>query len=181
MLLEDPKQLVNDGSISLFQLPSLLKSKALYQLLEEAYEAEDVRGTWVVGKSGHGKSHYVRSQFDSKDLFLKSQNKWWDGYTGQHHVLLDDFDHQGQCLSHFLKIWADKWRCTGEVKGGTVSLHHRTFWITSQYDINDIWRDEEHSAILEAVRRRFRVIRIVNRMVTSIIQREFSEEEQEDN
>lgn len=177
MLTEDPRQLVNDGTISLFQLPSLVKAKALYQLLEEAYEAEDVRGIWVVGKSGAGKSHYVRSQYTSKELYLKAQNKWWDGYVGQHHVLLDDFDHNGHCLSYHLKIWADKWKCTAECKCGTVSLHHRTFWITSQYDINDIWRSEEDSEILAAIRRRFKVIRIVNRMVTSTIEREFSSQE----
>lgn len=174
MLTEDPKQLVNDGSISLFQLPSLLKSKALYQLLEKPYESPNVRGIWVVGKSGHGKSHYVRSQYPSDQLFLKSQSKWWDGYTGQPHVLLDDFDLLGQCLSHYLKIWADRFGCTGEVKGGTISLHHRTFWITSQYDINDIWRDEEHAKVLAAIRRRFRVIRIVNRVVTSDIENELA-------
>lgn len=155
LLHEDPKQLIADGSIGFLQLPSLLRSKALYTTLQPPLETEDVRGVWIVGKTGVGKSHFVRSKYSGDELYLKSQNKWWDGYQSQPVVLLDDFDHSGQCLGHYLKIWADKWGCTGEIKGGHVNLRHQSFWVTSQYEISDIWPGDEHSELRDAISRRF--------------------------
>lgn len=162
---EDAKKLVDDGTIGLLQLPSLVKAKAAYFLAQPPFRADDVRGFWVVGPSGSGKTHLARTKAET--YFLKAQNKWWDGYEGQHHVILDDFDEQGLCLAHYLKIWADKWECTGEIKGGTVSLMHRFFWITSQYEIGDLWNLPEQQEIRDALRRRFRIIRMRDRAVVS--------------
>lgn len=61
--------------------------------------------------------------------FLKAQSKWWDGYSGQEAVILDD--HDNPCLGHYLKIWADKYACKGEIKGGTIPLSYKTFVVTS--------------------------------------------------
>lgn len=45
-------------------------------------------------------------------------------------------------LGHYLKIWADKWACTGEVKGGTVPLCHHRFVVTSNYTIAELFGPE---------------------------------------
>lgn len=39
------------------------------------------RGTWVVGPPGTGKTHYARTHY-GEDVYIKAQNKWWDGYKG---------------------------------------------------------------------------------------------------
>jgi len=127
----------------------------------EPYEAPDVRGIWVYGPPGVGKSYQVRKA--ESDLYLKSQNKWWDGYTGQKAVLIDDFDKQGQCLSHYLKIWADRYKCTGEIKGGQTPLCYERFYITSNYHPRDIFPNTEDSELLEAIQRRFKVIHMLDR------------------
>jgi len=46
-------------------------------------------------------------------------------------------------LGHYLKIWADKYSCSGEVKGSTVPLLHKYFIITSNYSIDHLWSDKE--------------------------------------
>lgn len=85
----------------------------------EPYEHDDVRGHWLWGEPGTGKTTFARTEYGPpNEVFIKSQSKWWDGYTGQSVVVLDDLD--SDCLTHYLKIWADKWACTGEIKGGTV-------------------------------------------------------------
>lgn len=174
LLTEDPQQLIESGVIGVLQLPALLKAKAAYTTLAPALETEDVRGIWIVGRTGVGKSHFVRTKYSPSDLYLKSQNKWWDGYCAQPYVLLDDFDHSGQFLGHYLKIWADSWRGTGEIKGGHVNLHHELIYVTSQYEIEDIWpgEDKQNSELRAAISRRFRRISITKFMDT---------EEDEDN
>lgn len=73
---------------------------------------------------------------------------------GQKIVILDDLD--SDCLSHYLKIWADKWSCTGEIKGGTVQLRHTHFVVTSNYSIEELFANKG-STLIEAIKRRFKV------------------------
>lgn len=91
--------------------------------LSDSKGRDRVRGVWIVGEPGLGKSHYARSRYGD-DIYLKAFNKWWDGYSGQSVVILDDLDRSGQCLGHLLKIWSDKYACDGEVKGGRVGTRH---------------------------------------------------------
>lgn len=151
-LLEiSPKEAVDQGLIPLLALPSLIKAKAMYALQEKAQNQEMVRGIWIWGLPGVGKSHLVRTNEES--LFVKAQNKWWDGYAGEEAVLIDDFDQQGKCLGHYLKIWSDKWACTGEVKGGTIPLNFKRLYITSNYSIDDLFGEDEQ--LCAAIKRRF--------------------------
>lgn len=122
----------------------------LSAFLGAPYQHSDVRGVWVYGVPGSGKTHYARNRFS--DIYIKSQNKWFDGYNGEKTILLDDYDCF-RALGHYLKIWADKWACNGEIKGGTVCLQHEHFVVTSNYSINDMFGGDD--ALVKAVSRRF--------------------------
>lgn len=132
---------------------SLTKLAAHYA---KPFDPQDLRGIWIMGPSGSGKSSVARTLWGN-EFYLKSQNKWWDGYRGEPTVILDDFDHQGSCLSHLLKIWADRYPCKGEIKGGMVALQHKYFIITSQYSIETIWPGDQHVELRNALTRRFRI------------------------
>lgn len=120
-----------------------------------SYEHHTTRGFWFVGPPGTGKTHYARTNFGD-DIYIKQQNKWWDGYKGQKIVVLDDLDTN--CLGHHLKIWADRWACNGEIKGATVALQHTHFIVTSNYDIQQLWPKDEDFKLREAIARRFQVV-----------------------
>ena len=80
---------------------------------------------WIIGKPGVGNSRYVKSF----GPYIKAMNRWWDGYEGQEDVLIDDYDKKGECLSHYMKLWADPYgELSGEIKGGKVYLDYRRLY-----------------------------------------------------
>jgi len=126
----------------------------LQQTTAGHYSHNTVRGVWYWGKPGTGKSHTARA--DHPEAYIKSQNKWWDGYSGEKSVILDDLDKLGgDKLGHYLKIWADKYACTGEVKGAQANLQHEVFVVTSNYHPDTLWPDDEE--LREAIKRRFKI------------------------
>lgn len=68
------------------------------------------------------------------------------------------------CLAHYLKIWADAYDATGEIKGGTVPLTFMKFIVTSNFEPHELFKNEK---ILEAIERRFEMKRfcVIDRVV----------------
>ena len=150
ILLNTPlDELVSQGEISVFSVGSIYKAKMILSQELAPYNHDSLRGQWYYGPPGSGKSRKAREDFP--DAYLKAQNKWWDGYAGQTAVILDDMDTD--CLGHYLKIWGDRYACTGEIKGGTVHLRHQTFIITSNFRIEELFKDKP--LFIEAIQRRF--------------------------
>lgn len=108
-----------------------------------------VRGIWYWGPPGTGKSHTARTNWP--EAYIKTQNKWFDGYDGNESFILEDMDDA--CLKHYLKIWADKRSCSGKTKGGHVHLQHKVFVVTSNYSIDNLFGENEQ--MCEAIKRRF--------------------------
>lgn len=99
-------------------------------------------------------------------------SKWFDGYKGEKVIIIEDLDkytcHANQ-LGHYLKIWGDKYRCSGEIKGGTVPLLHRVLIVTSNYQIKDLFAPDEErmtnlqvnraQAMIKAIEDRFLLVK----------------------
>jgi len=155
-------QLVDSGDVSIYNYQQLRTAKNLYtldSLIVPDYMPKEC--FWIYGSTGIGKSRWVRTQY-SGQFFSKAQNKWWDGYNGEKIVLLDDFDLKGEMLGHLLKIWADCYSFSAEIKGGTIKPVITHFIITSQYQPKDIWcqgsdPNKWDDQLRQAVERRFKM------------------------
>jgi len=113
-------------------------------------------GFWLVGPSGAGKSRGVRSRYPL--VYPKPLNKWWDGYSSQPYVLLDDVDeNQSSWIGNFLKIWSDHYPFIAEKKGGSRLIRPEKIIVTSQYHIEHLFKD---GCLIQALNRRFTVINV---------------------
>lgn len=159
ILSTDIRELVKNGEIRAQDFVRIRQAQQIWKIITAPHaDADHTRGIWMYGPAGCGKSQSARA-FGEKygGAFIKPQNKWWDGYEGQKVVILDDLDTDA--LNHYLKIWTDKYACTGEVKGSTVPLVFDWFIVTSNYKIDDIIRLKNlalDTNLSEALHRRFR-------------------------
>lgn len=150
---------VKEGHIDITKFKQANQSVNAFMMVDTPpFSPPAVRGIWIWGSPGVGKSFWTRKQFPA--LYVKSQSKWWEGYTGQHFVLLDD--HDNPCLGHYLKVWADEYPCIGEDKGGSVSLQHRRFIVTSNYSIETLYQ-KDGPEMVKALERRFIQHRMTDR------------------
>lgn len=152
-----------EGKIN--EIPAAIRTihyNKLKQIAKDHMEFKDkshLRGIWIWGKAGEGKSRWVRDQAKliNKKLYSKMVNKWWDGYQNEELVVMDDIDLKHECLCQQLKIWADRYDCVLENKGGACHSNYEWFFITSQYAPWEIFKDEKD---LAAIERRFQIYKI---------------------
>jgi len=69
---------------------------------------------------------------------------------------MDDLGLDHKILGQQLKIWADRYGCILETKGGALTDRYTEFIVTSQYSPDEIWAGDART--IEAIRRRFKVV-----------------------
>nr|UOF76839.1 rep protein [Cressdnaviricota sp.] len=118
-------------------------------------------GIWIMGVPGTGKSHHVKSVFPSHKLFWKSLNKWWCGWQPQHkYAFLDDVGaEQATWIGYFLKIWTMEGAFQAEMKGASQLIRPELIIVTSNSSIQELFGNHNDSALVDALYRRFTVIK----------------------
>lgn len=94
---------------------------------------------WYYGNTGTGKTKRV---LDQCEPFIPLSFKWWEGYSGQDAVLLDDL-RPGWCAPEQLLRLLDPYRYQYrvEVKGGSRPLIATKIFITTPWHPEDFWKD----------------------------------------
>jgi len=116
------------------------------------------------GMPGTGKTHRAWEETESyanEEIHVKQPNKWWDGYTGQPVVIMDDFGpgiRDGPSI-HLLKTWMDKYPVSAEVKGGSVNLVYTKLYITSNVNPKFWFPGAEEADVTALLRRITKLLR----------------------
>jgi hypothetical protein len=83
---------------------------------------------WLHGRTGVGKTRFVLEQFPSAYVKMNG-NKWWDGYTQDDVVVLDDFRELDMPFNMLLRL-LDRYPMMVEKKGGVVNFNSRIIFVT---------------------------------------------------
>lgn len=115
------------------------------------------QGEWIWGPTGTGKSKRAFEGFDEKTHYVvPNDNGWWDGYTGQETVIMDDF--RGDMTYHELLTLVDRYPKTVKRRNREPApfLAQRLI-ITSSLPPEEVYRNLSVRDGLEQLMRRFQI------------------------
>lgn len=133
------------------------RARQIYMREASLESRPDLRVTVLWGDPGSGKTRYVYDHFGFKDVFTLTQDKdlWWDGYTGQSVVMLDDF--YGWIMWGELLTILDIYPHRVKIKGGFSYLNCKHIYITSNRPWYK-WYEEKDGRNFTALSRRIHMI-----------------------
>lgn len=93
---------------------------------------------FFTGPTGTGKSRQAHAI--APHAYVKDpSHRWWDGYSGQHDVVIEDMTPEhGLPASRWLTL-LDRYATTAEVKGGMVNFAPGRVIITTNYNIEELY------------------------------------------
>lgn len=103
------------------------KSFLRYQLLKSNPRNEPPTVIVIFGPTGTGKSRYCMEQYP--DAFWKTRGQWWDGYSNQASVIIDEY--YGWLPFDMLLRLCDRYPFQVEVKGGYINFNSNIIIFTS--------------------------------------------------
>lgn len=110
------------------------------RLAEHLYVPRTIKPkvVWLWGTTGSGKTKKATSSSDN--YYIWNGTKWWNGYTQQNTVILDDYswDKSEQAFRYLLRL-LDGYSIQVETKGGMVYFNSPVIYITCEFPPHDIF------------------------------------------
>lgn len=108
---------------------------------------------WWVGPTGSGKSSELWSVYPNH--YQKQLNKWWDGYSYEETVAIEEWSPRNECTASQLKIWSDRYPFSAEIKGGCLKkIRPLRIIVLSNYTIEECFAQAQDR---EPILRRFKI------------------------
>ena len=113
-------------------------------------------GVWIFSRTpGRGKTDCLSAQFPA--IYKKAQDLQWNDYSGQEFAVIDDFAAEAaKRLAGELKLWTHHETFTGRILYGTVPVHLRRLFVTSNYSLEELFQPLGDQIYLP-IKARFRV------------------------
>lgn len=118
------------------EFPSLVirYHKGIQKLIElkQKHRTEPPTVIWLYGKTGIGKTR-TACEYTPDSFYMKDNTKWWDNYTQQKTIVIDDFDGIWENgFKDFLRL-LDRYPYQGQTKGGYIKINSPTIFITAEH------------------------------------------------
>jgi len=110
---------------------------------------------WLHGLAGVGKTRTIIDKFGQENVYIKDGTPWWDNYSQQQVILIDDFDNAIPYRT-LLRI-LDRYAYQGQVKGGYVNINSPYIYITCEFPPDYYWSNNQ----LDQVTRRITFVQEV--------------------
>lgn len=156
----DLKELVNKGAtmseiIEVATSYQSLRTAELLMKYQKPRQRDKPTVKWYYGETGCGKTREAWEQLGYENTWCSGRNlKWWDGYSGQKNVIIDDF--RGDfCTFHELLRILDRYPYRVEIKGSSMWLNADNIIITSCFHPREVYETRED---IEQLLRRIDVI-----------------------
>lgn len=132
-------------------------------------EVEGVRGIWLWGEPGAGKSYIrklIKEELNETPYIRCLNTHFWNNYNDERIIIVEDFNtimpkaeerqYRPKWLTEF-KIIADRYECMVEIKGGYTNLQHDWYIVTSNQNIEDLLENLE-TRDAKALLERFQIL-----------------------
>lgn len=155
--LLDVKQLIDDGKEEVViwdecfvAMTKYFKGVEKYKSLRQPKRTQVTRWKVYVGKPGTGKTESVQKEYPT--AYWKSADEWWDGYSGEDVVVLDEF--HGWLPFHLLLRLGDGSPLPVQVKGSKVHFIATLVVIISNKEPSEWYAYQEKKLDFDAIKRR---------------------------
>lgn len=124
---------------------------------DKASNWRNIKTTLIKGPTGIGKTRYTYLKHNNNDIYKINgkQLNWWDGYTGQKILLIDEYSNDIN-ITELLNI-LDGYKLRLPIKGGFTYANWNKVYITTNLDILHDNAKKEHKKALNR-----RINRVIN-------------------
>jgi len=146
-MIEEGKTDKDLAEFSFSTYVSCYRALNYYRLICSVPRTKKTKVLVLQGPTGTGKSHWAMETFP--DSYWKQRSQWWDGYTNQKHVIIDEF--YGWLPFDLCLRLCDRYPLHVETKGGNVNFIAETIIFTTNNLPSSWWKNSYFQSFIRRV------------------------------